>query len=149
MANFSRPVSVFRAVRKIKIPVINSIPHSHSFYTSTNLRSSDHAHESQYDPPSGWLFGVKPGERRKKEDWEDIWVYGFFGSLAFGVVGYAFKPDTSARQFLPSIGFRSEEPKRANGNVKYKATWALEEARRRLEIEGILKEPEDKPNKIR
>lgn len=24
-------------------------------------------------------------------------------------------------------------------------TWALEEARRRLEAEGILKEPEDKP----
>ncbi|KAI6244458.1 hypothetical protein HI914_07527 [Erysiphe necator] len=55
----------------------------------------------------------------KKEDWEDIWVYGFFGSLAFGVVGYAFKPDTSIQ------------------------TWALEEARRRLEIEGILEEPQD------
>jgi len=64
---------------------------------------------------------VKPGEKAEKEGWENIWIYGFFGSLAFGVVGYAFKPDTSIQ------------------------TWALEEARRRLEVEGILKEPEDKP----
>merc|ERR1711964_545458 len=79
-----------------------------------------HAHEDHYDPPTGWLFGVKPGEKAEKEGWEAIWVYGFFGSLAAGVVAYAFKPDTSIQ------------------------TWALEEARRRLEVEGILKEPESK-----
>ncbi|KAH8665936.1 ESSS subunit of NADH:ubiquinone oxidoreductase, partial [Tricladium varicosporioides] len=78
------------------------------------------AHEEHYDPPSGWLFGVKPGEKAEKEGWENLWVYGFFGSLGLGVVGYAFKPDTSIQ------------------------TWALEEARRRLEVEGILKEPESK-----
>ncbi|ELR02645.1 hypothetical protein GMDG_05606 [Pseudogymnoascus destructans 20631-21] len=44
--------------------------------------------ESHYDPPTGWLWGVKPGEKIQ--------------------------------------------------------TWALEEARRRLEVEGILKEPESK-----
>ncbi|TVY16487.1 hypothetical protein LARI1_G004710 [Lachnellula arida] len=77
-------------------------------------------HEDQYDPPTGWLFGVKPGEKAPVEGWENIWVYGFFGSLVAGAVGYAFKPDTSIQ------------------------TWALEEARRRLEVEGILAEPEDK-----
>ncbi|KAG4025108.1 hypothetical protein MFRU_066g00110 [Monilinia fructicola] len=81
-------------------------------------KSADHG--DHYDPPSGWLFGVKPGEKAEKEGWEGLWVYGFFGACAFGVVGYAVKPDTSIQ------------------------TWALEEARRRLEAEGILKEPEDK-----
>jgi len=46
------------------------------------------------DPPTGWLFGVKPGEQYQKEGWEGVWYWGFFGSLAFAVVAYAFKPDT-------------------------------------------------------
>ncbi len=67
------------------------------FSQSTASRAADHAdaHESHYDPPSGWLFGVKPGEKAEKEGWEGVWVYGFFGSLGLAVVGYAFKPDTS------------------------------------------------------
>ncbi|KAI9743738.1 MAG: hypothetical protein M1835_002864, partial [Candelina submexicana] len=84
----------------------------------TRLSSSaHHDHEDHYDPPSGWLWGVPPGETYKKEGWEGIWIYGFFGSLILGAVAYAYKPDTSIQ------------------------TWALEEARRRLEAEGILKDP--------
>jgi len=82
--------------------------------------AADHAHEDHYDPPSGWLFGVKPGEKPERESWELVFYWGFCGSLALAVVAYAFKPDTSIQ------------------------TWALEEARRRLEAEGILKEPESK-----
>jgi len=81
----------------------------------------DHGHESHYDPPGGWLWGIKPGEKQEKEGWENIWIYGFFGGTAVAAVAFAFKPDTSIQ------------------------TWALEEARRRLEAEGILAEPEDKP----
>jgi hypothetical protein len=62
--------------------------------SSTSTRASG-AHEDHYDPPSGWLWGIKPGEKPEKETWEYIWVYGFFGSLALGAVAYAFKPDTS------------------------------------------------------
>lgn len=51
-------------------------------------------HESHYDPPSGWLFGVKPGEKYQKEGWEGIWYWGFYGSFAVAIVAYAFKPDT-------------------------------------------------------
>lgn len=54
-----------------------------------------HEHESHYDPPGGWLFGVPPGEKYKEEGWERIWVWGFWGSLGVAVVAYAYKPDTS------------------------------------------------------
>ncbi|RMY75711.1 hypothetical protein D0864_07444 [Hortaea werneckii] len=91
----------------------------HRTLTSTSaLRAGDHAHEDHYEPPNGWLFGVKPGEKYENEGWENIWYYGFFGSLVFGLVGYCYKPDTSIQ------------------------TWALEEARRRLEAEGILEDSE-------
>jgi hypothetical protein len=49
----------------------------------------------QYDPPTGWLFGVKPGEKYQKEGWEDLWYWGFCGSIVVFLVAYAFKPDTS------------------------------------------------------
>ena len=52
-------------------------------------------HSDHYDPPSGWLFNVPPGEKYKKEGWENLWVWGFWGSLGLAVVGYAYKPDTS------------------------------------------------------
>lgn len=87
------------------------------FSTSATARAS---HGSQYDPPTGWLFGVKPGEKYKPEGWENLFFYGFCGSLAVFAVVYAFKPDTSIQ------------------------TWALEEARRRLEAEGILPDPDKK-----
>ncbi|KAI0860885.1 ESSS subunit of NADH:ubiquinone oxidoreductase-domain-containing protein [Xylaria cubensis] len=78
------------------------------------------SHGPQYDPPTGWLFGVKPGEKYQKEGWETPFFYGFCGSLVLAGVAYGFKPDTSIQ------------------------TWALEEARRRLEAEGILEDPSKK-----
>lgn len=65
-------------------------PQRAALSTTPALRSG----ESSYDPPTGWLFGVKPGEKYENEGWENVWFYGFFGSLAFGVVGYCYKPDT-------------------------------------------------------
>jgi hypothetical protein len=62
-----------------------------SFTQSTFKRSGD---GPSYDPPSGWLFGVKPGEQYEKEGWEGAMFWGFGGACAFGVVAYAFKPDT-------------------------------------------------------
>ncbi|KAJ5089504.1 hypothetical protein N7532_008188 [Penicillium argentinense] len=90
------------------------------FSTRSSLRAADHG--DHYDPPTGWLFGVKPGQKYVKEGWEGIWYYGFIGSFLVAGVAYVFKPDTSIQ------------------------TWALEEARRRLEAEGILEDPEKAKN---
>lgn len=51
-------------------------------------------HDSHYDPPQGWLFGVKPGEEYKKEGWENATFYAFIPMMVLFVVVYAFKPDT-------------------------------------------------------
>lgn len=53
------------------------------------------SHGPQYDPPTGWLFGLKPGEKYQKEGWENPFFYGFCGSLVIAGVAYGFKPDTS------------------------------------------------------
>ncbi|KAL8849648.1 MAG: hypothetical protein Q9221_005415 [Calogaya cf. arnoldii] len=65
-------------------------------FTTSPPHLSEDAHSSHYDPPSGWLWGIPPGEKREKEAWEGMWMI---------------------------------------------QTWALEEARRRLEAEGILPDP--------
>jgi hypothetical protein len=52
-------------------------------------------HESHYDPPTGWFLNTPPGETAKKEGWEGIMYWGFFGSLMVAGVAYAYKPDTS------------------------------------------------------
>ncbi|KAI9892569.1 MAG: hypothetical protein M1814_001258 [Vezdaea aestivalis] len=82
--------------------------------TTTPTQKASH---SQYDPPSGWLWGVPPGQKPEKEGWENMWFYGFWGAVGITACAYVFKPDSSIQ------------------------TWALEEARRRLESEGILTEP--------
>lgn len=95
-------------------------------------------HGPSYDPPSGWLFGVKPGEKYQKEGWEGIWYWGFYGSFAVAIVAYAFKPDT---RYLVLLSFTGPVWL-TTGSIQ---TWALEEARRRLEAEGILQDPDTKP----
>jgi len=81
----------------------------------------------QYNEPSGWLFGEKPpppGRKRVKEDWENIWYIGMFGTMAFAAVMLYYKPDTSIQ------------------------TWALKEAKERMEARGekYLYEPQSPPS---
>jgi hypothetical protein len=49
----------------------------------------------QYDPPTGWLWGVRPGEKYQNEGWEGPFFYGFWGSIIVFAIAYAWKPDTS------------------------------------------------------
>ncbi|KAK0628914.1 ESSS subunit of NADH:ubiquinone oxidoreductase-domain-containing protein [Bombardia bombarda] len=119
-----RPSSCLRAARAVQRSTSTSTStttaSSQMAAFSTTPRAAGGAHGSQYDPPTGWLFGVKPGEKYQNEGWEGPFFYGFCGSIALFTIAYAFKPDTSIQ------------------------TWALEEARRRLEAEGILEDPEKK-----
>ncbi|KAL2043351.1 hypothetical protein N7G274_003657 [Stereocaulon virgatum] len=112
-----------RRLGPIHLQPKRTLASTHTPDVSEHPSSDTASHESQYDPPTGWLFGVPPGEKYKEEGWEKSWFWGYYGSLAFGVVAYAYKPDTSIQ------------------------TWALEEARRRLEAEGILPDPDDEPKK--
>ena len=57
--------------------------------------SSGGHHGDHYDPPGGWLWGLRPGEKYEKEGWENVFYWGFYGSFAVAAVAYAFKPDTS------------------------------------------------------
>jgi len=68
-----------------------------------------------YNEPTGYLFGEKPpapGQKRKREGWELIWYWGMGGCLVTACVGLYFKPDTSIQ------------------------TWALKEAKARMEARG-------------
>ncbi|KAI6133120.1 Ndufb11, NADH dehydrogenase 1 beta subcomplex subunit [Pisolithus croceorrhizus] len=68
-----------------------------------------------YNEPGGWLFGEKPlppGQKRVKEDWENIWYVGMFGTMLAAAVLLYYKPDTSIQ------------------------TWALKEAKQRMEARG-------------
>lgn len=85
--------SIARAARPARIAT-TSFQTRRPLSSSQPLRSAEGSHEEHYDPPGGWLWGIKPGEKSEKEGWENILYYGFFGSLAFGVIGYCYKPDT-------------------------------------------------------
>ncbi|KAI0198190.1 ESSS subunit of NADH:ubiquinone oxidoreductase-domain-containing protein [Astrocystis sublimbata] len=107
------------AVRALTTTTVSTTTRQSMRQFTASARTSA-SHGPQYDPPTGWLFGVKPGEKYQKEGWENPFFYGFCGSLVLAGVAYGFKPDTSIQ------------------------TWALEEARRRLEAEGILEDPDHK-----
>lgn len=51
-------------------------------------------HEDHFDPPGGWLWGIRPGEKAEKEGWEPLaWV--FVGAWVVAVAAYTMKEDTS------------------------------------------------------
>jgi hypothetical protein len=88
-----------RAAHQALASAPRSIVARRALSTTQQLRGGA-SHDDHYDPPGGVLFGVKPGEKYKEEGWENVFYYGFFGSLAFGVIGYAYKPDT---RFVPPL----------------------------------------------
>lgn len=86
MAVIRHTIAPLRAVRCIRQPAMRS-------FSVTARRQGGGGGESQFDPPGGWLWGIKPGEKPEPEGWE--WpMYIFCGSLVVAGVALAFKPDT-------------------------------------------------------
>lgn len=89
-----RPITRAAAQANTALATASRTVSQRATFSSTTQRSAG-AHGPQYDPPTGWLFGVKPGEKPVKEGWEFLAIYGFGGSLLVFAMAYAFKPDTS------------------------------------------------------
>lgn len=89
MAIIRNTVAPLRGVRCARQPFTKRC-----LAVSTRRQGGGHGNESQFEPPTGWLWGVKPGEKPEPEGWE--WpMYIFCGSLVAAGVALAFKPDTS------------------------------------------------------
>jgi ESSS subunit of NADH:ubiquinone oxidoreductase (complex I) len=64
-----------------------------------------------------------------KEDWENIWYIGMFGTMAFAAVILYYKPDTRC-----VITYSSEDVFQIKcASIQ---TWALKEAKERMEARG-------------
>lgn len=92
-------MSAPRALRALARPALSlRAPATRAFTPTTRAFSNSvvrqGGHEHHYDAPSGWLFGVKPGEEYKKEGWENATFYVFIPMMVLFVGVYAFKPDT-------------------------------------------------------
>ena len=108
----------------------------------------------QYNEPSGWLFGEKvyllwldcsilrlnvslssflkpppPGQKRVKEPWEMVWYVGMFGGMGLFSVLYYYKPD---RTYV----FTNHSSVRLLIHHFSIQTWALTEAKKRMEARG-------------
>ena len=74
----------------------SSQPAAHDLKGSDGGHEADHhhGHEDHYDPPGGWLWGVRPGEKAEKEGWEPF-AWAFVGIWVVAVAAYTMKEDTS------------------------------------------------------
>lgn len=66
-------------------------PKSHDLHGSDGGHD---AHESHFDPPGGWLWGQRPGEKYEREGWE-IPFYAICAMYVVAVIAYSMKEDTS------------------------------------------------------
>ncbi|KAI9242165.1 MAG: hypothetical protein BYD32DRAFT_457208 [Podila humilis] len=61
-----------------------------TFFRSTVQLARGGGHAQGYNQSTGYFFG----EKRVKEDWEPLFIYGFMGSMVFGTAVIYYKPDT-------------------------------------------------------
>lgn len=81
-----------RSVRCVRQPTAVATTTSSRAFSLTARRQGGGG--QQYDPPTGWLWGVKPGEKSEAEGWEWPMIL-FGGSLVATGIALAFKPDTT------------------------------------------------------
>jgi hypothetical protein len=99
-----RPTTGSGLVRSAKASKQSSVRNTKSATRHLSTTSAKQAgHAPQYDPPTGWLFGVQPGTKPKKEGWENLMIYGYGGGIVAVCVAYMFKPDTRFVVFLREV----------------------------------------------
>ena len=89
-----RPLTQTSLPRATFRPLTTTVPKQSAGHEGSHGGDGAHAHESHYDPPGGWLWGLRPGEKYEKEGWE-IWAKIMSGALILTGVAYAYKPDTT------------------------------------------------------
>jgi len=99
------PAAAAAAKKPRLLPLTTPTPTGIRGFASTQRRcganAEKHKHEDghhddgPFEPPTGWLWGVRPGEKPKREGWEPFFYYGFILPLVLCGIGYAFKPDDS------------------------------------------------------
>lgn len=70
------------------------------------------------------------GQKRKKADWEAPWYVGMYGAMGLAGLLLYYKPDTRCVLHAFSIHLHLLIP------VTSVSTWALEEAKTRMEARG-------------
>lgn len=93
----SRPTAAIRPFSTTPRILANTTPATAP--ASSGDHASEHAehghgHESHYDPPGGWLWGLRPGEKAEREGWE-IPFYIMCAGYVVAVIAYTMKEDTS------------------------------------------------------
>lgn len=72
-----------------------------------------------------------PGQKRVKEDWENIWYIGMFGSLGLAALLLYYKPDTRCAPVSFALVWKPFDTGRRSIQG-----WALKEAKARMEARG-------------
>jgi hypothetical protein len=70
-----------------------------------------------------------PGQKRVKEDWENIWYIGMFGSIGLASLLLYYKPDTTWVSLCLPCYISPMQEHSIQG-------WALKEAKARMEARG-------------
>jgi hypothetical protein len=98
----SRPAFRTQIVSRPTVRSLNTTPRLLAATTASTKgdHASTHAehhgdhHESHYDPPGGWLWGIRPGEKVEREGWE-IPFYVMIAGYVVAIIAYTMKEDTS------------------------------------------------------
>lgn len=98
-STFLRPSTTTTTLASTRLaltrPSIRTATTAHNEHRGDDTHGHAVGHdESHFDPPSGWLWGIRPGEKYEKEGWEGLaWV--FVGSWVVAIALYTMKEDTS------------------------------------------------------
>lgn len=78
----------------LRLASTHSAGHDNHGHAAADHGGHGGGHDDHFDPPGGWLWGERPGEKYEKEGWEGLaWV--FVGCWVVAIAAYTMKEDTS------------------------------------------------------